>query len=84
MPEIAVPVSVPQRVASVGLLYGATEKDKAVGDLTLIDFFYLLSELESILERKSAQANAQYNSVTWILLSKRATPSSHGMHHKTS
>ena len=42
VPEIAVPVSVPEECAKMGLTSAATEKEKAVGDLAIIAFFYLL------------------------------------------
>ena len=42
VPQIALPVVMPQQVAAVGLGSTATEKEKAVGDFLLIQFFYLL------------------------------------------
>ena len=42
VPQIAVPVIVPQQIAAVGLGSAATEKEKTVGDFALIQFFYLL------------------------------------------
>ena len=40
--ETAVPVSVTQQWASVGLLNIVSPKDTSIGDLALISFFYIL------------------------------------------
>jgi len=62
IPEIAVP----QQYAVVGIAEGATPKDKAVGDLALIMFFYLLhvGEYTQIVVRPKL---VHFNSgcVTW-------------------
>lgn len=42
VPEIAVPVAIPEQYAIVGLLSAATPKETAIGDLVLISYFYLL------------------------------------------
>ena len=57
VPEIAVPVSVPEQCAAVGLSSAATPKDNAVGDLALISFFYLLRVGE--YTRKSKKGNTR-------------------------
>ena len=56
-PELAVPVSVPQAVAALGMHSAATPKEQAVGDLTLIAFFYLLRVGE--YTQKSKRANTR-------------------------
>ena len=56
-PELAVPVSVPQAVASLGLHSASTPKEQAVGDLTLIAFFYLLRVGE--YTQKSKKSNTR-------------------------
>ena len=52
LPEIAVPVSVPQFMAKMGLSPSATPKEQAVGDLALIAFFYLLRVGEYTQKKK--------------------------------
>jgi len=42
VPELAVPVSVPQQCALMGLLDTATPKEQTTGDLALIVFYYIL------------------------------------------
>ena len=42
VPELVVPVAVPQQYDLLGLRSGATRKKNAVSDLALISFFYLL------------------------------------------
>jgi len=42
VPEIAVPVAVPEQCATVGFCYASALQEQAVGDLSLIDFYYLL------------------------------------------
>jgi len=42
VPQVAVPVSVPEQVALWGLQKDATPKEAAIGDLALISFYYLL------------------------------------------
>jgi len=42
IPEIAVPVSVPNQWAVVGMNSAARPREQAVGDLSLIAFYYLL------------------------------------------
>ena len=52
VPEIAVPVSVPQQCAMAGLSAAATPKDEAIGDLALISFYYLLRVGEYTQKRR--------------------------------
>ena len=52
VPEIAVPVAVPEQCAMAGLSAAATPKDKAIGDLALISFFYLLRVGEYTQKRR--------------------------------
>jgi len=40
--KLAVPVAVPEQMATIGLLKGATLKERAVGYFVLIAFYYLL------------------------------------------
>jgi len=42
MKMLPVEADVPEYMASIGLLPDATELDKAIGDLALITFYYLL------------------------------------------
>lgn len=42
VPEIAIPVNVPNQVYAVGKEESSNKKDKAVGELSLIAFYYLL------------------------------------------
>jgi len=42
MPQIAVPVGVPEQCAIMGLCSAETPKEQAVGDLVLIKSYYLL------------------------------------------
>ena len=42
VPELAVPVGVPNQCVAVGQCSAATAKDAAIGDLVIIAFYYLL------------------------------------------
>ena len=55
VPELAVPVGVPEQMANVGLLSGATPKEQAMGDFGLIAFYYLLRVGEYTQKRKRAK-----------------------------
>ena len=57
VPQLAVPVSVPQQIAKLGLHSAATPKEQAVGDLALIAFYYLLRIGE--YTRKTRRANSR-------------------------
>ena len=55
VPELAVPVGVPEQMANVGLLSGATPKEQAVGDFGHIAFYYLLRVGEYTQKRKRSK-----------------------------
>jgi len=52
VPQIVVPVVVPQQMTLVGIATDATAKEQAVGDLGLVAFFYLLRVGEYTQKRK--------------------------------
>ena len=52
VPEIAVPVSVPQQCAMAGLSSAATPKDEAIEDLAIVSFYYLLRVGEYTQKRR--------------------------------
>jgi len=53
--ELAVPVAVPEQMASIGILKGATPKEQAMGDFGLIAFYYLLRVGEYTQKNKRAK-----------------------------
>ena len=52
VPEIAIPVAVPEQMATVGMAPSASSKEQAVGDFGLIAFYYLLRVGEYTHKRK--------------------------------
>jgi len=52
VPDLVVPVSVPQQMVMVGLAPDATTKEQAMGNFALIAFFYLLRMGEYTQKRK--------------------------------
>ena len=57
MPEISIPVGVPEQIAYIGLHSAATQKEKAVGDWALISFYYILCMGEYTQKRRKTKTH---------------------------
>ena len=57
MKKLPVEADLPERLVAVGLMSGATEKEKAVGDSALIAYYYLL-RIGEYTKRKGARSTA--------------------------
>ena len=73
VPQITVPVVVPQQMVMVGMAKEATPKEQAVGYLGLIAFFYLL-HIGEYTQKRSAQQLAPSNFVLGTWPSKKGMP----------
>lgn len=56
VPELAIPVAAVEKVGEWGQATGATEKEKAVGDLAIIAFYYLLRVGEYTFKRRRGRS----------------------------
>jgi len=83
VPELAVPVMVPQYMEMLGLATDVTPKEQAVGDFGIIAFFYLLRVGGGgIPKSKSAHQRAPSNFASKTSPSKKVTKSLHEMHQR--
>jgi hypothetical protein len=63
--QLPVEANVPEFLIKLGLASGARKLDRAVGDLTLIAFYYLLRILGSTPPREPGTTQSKLRSLKW-------------------